>query len=252
MKKFFFAALAAIALASCTIHQEVSNGPLTSEKRALTGFERIEQRGSVDIKYRQGDSCSVVVEAPSKLISRIRTEQRGNRLVVSMDDGLSSTLVHGIISQTEDITVYITSPDLIGVELSGSGDFDGEGLIDTDDLTIQLKGSGDIEFDDIICDRLRTTLVGSGDIEVKHVVTQRSDIELVGSGDISIRHENTAQSNINLKGSGDIKCTYLHSGAVSARLLGSGDITLRGDIRKLDRYSNGSGDIHTNQLQVKQ
>ena len=106
-------------------------------------------------------------------------------------------------------------------------------------------------FQDIICDHINTTLVGSGDIKVSHVKAQTSNIELVGSGDLDIFHDGVQQTVILLKGSGDIKADFQRCGEVSGELRGSGDITLTGNVHKMQKTVLGSGDFHTNSLQVQ-
>ena len=97
-------------------------------------------------------------------------------------------------------------------------------------MDISLKGSGDIQFDDIICDQVNVSLVGSGDVELKNVKTLRSTVELVGSGDVKVHFDD--------------------SGAVESHLTGSGDITLTGSIQNYKSNVRGSGDMHTDDLRV--
>ena len=215
--------------------------------RQVSGFERIRLQGSPDIKYTQGKTWSVRVKAPQKLIDRVVTRKDGNTLVVSMKSG--SFYSTGL--KDNDVTVYVTSPDLIGVEVQGSGDFECKSHLDTDNLMLSLRGSGDIAFYDIICDKINTSVVGSGDVDIKYVDAKQSDIELVGSGDLKITQSKVSQTKIELKGSGDVKVNCKDCGTVDCRLVGSGDITLSGTIRKLNQTSRGSGDIHTDQLKIK-
>lgn len=214
--------------------------------RQVSGFERIRLQGSPDIKYTQGNTWSVRVKAPQKLIDRVVTRKDGNTLVVSMKSGSFFNSIKG-----DDVTVYVTSPDLIGVEVQGSGDFESKGRVDTDYLDLSVRGSGDIDFANIICDRIKASLVGSGDIDIKYVDAKQSDIELVGSGDLKITQSKVSQTKIELKGSGDVKVNCKDCGTVDCRLVGSGDITLSGTIRKFNQTSRGSGDIHTDQLKIK-
>ena len=216
------------------------------ETRNVTGFERIRLQGSPDIKYTQGKTWSVRVKAPKSLISKVVTRKEGNCLLVSLKNAgfFSSDGRNG------DVTVYVTSPDLIGVEVQGSGDFESKTHVDTDNLDISLRGSGDINFYDVICDRIKTSVVGSGDLDIKKVIAQQSVIELVGSGDVKIRQSKVKQTQIELKGSGDVKVHCDNCGAVTCRLVGSGDITLSGTVTKLDKTTRGSGDIHTGSLKI--
>lgn len=248
MKKILFLLTALIALTTCVSVQAATKQKVT-ERRQVGHFERIKLVGSPKIKYVQGTTESVVVTAPKELVKRVQTYVEGNRLVVSMKGGRISILNFGD-TDAGKVVVTVTSPDLIGVELQGSGEFDCEGHLDTDNLNIQLKGSGDIDFKDIICDNLTVSVVGSGDLDIKKVIAHRASIELVGSGDVEISEQRVGNTKVELKGSGDVKLKLSDCGVVDTRLLGSGDITLSGTVRKHNSYQRGSGDVHTRSLHV--
>ncbi len=229
MKKVLLSIVALAMFTSCNrvkVHYSSSSDTQVKEQRSLTGFERIVLLGSLDVKYAQADTFSVYVKGPADRLKNVRTRVEGKALSIQMRDG-DSFILGG---SDDDITVYVTSPDFLGIELKGSGDFDCYGLLDTDTLDIQLLGSGDIEFRDIICDQVRAKLIGSGDIEVKNVKTMQSAIELIGSG--------------------DVKMHFSESGAVTSSLMGSGDIQLSGTVKDLKSRVKGSGDMDTNQLNI--
>ena len=202
---------------------------LAERSRSLKDFERIELLGSLDVKYTQADSFSVLIKAPVEVIKDVQTRVEGNKLVVNMKG--SNKFLNIGVTNSDDVTVYVSSPDFLGIELKGSGDFDCVNLLDTDNLDISLKGSGDIKFDDIICDQVNVSLVGSGDVEVKNVKMLRSNVNLVGSG--------------------DIKVNYDDSGKVEANLTGSGDIELTGEVTEFKSSVRGSGDMHRDGLSVR-
>lgn len=234
MKKVLLAVVTLGTLASCSCSGLNVNFSRTSKAQAedhrqLKDFERIELLGSLDVKYEQADTFSVVVMAPLKVIDDVETRVEGNKLVVNMK-GSNSFLNIGV-SDSENVTVYVTSPDFLGIDLRGSGDFECKQLLDTDNLDISLKGSGDIKFDDIICDQVNVSLVGSGDVELKNVKMLRSNVNLVGSG--------------------DIKVNYDDSGKVEASLTGSGDIDLTGEVAEFKSSVRGSGDMHRDGLSVR-
>ena len=234
MKKVLFSVVTLAMLTSCAC-----DGPKfhyfkteahAEENRLLKGFERIELLGSLDVKYTQADSFSVRVDAPVNVIKDVETSVIGNKLVVNMKG--SNKLINFGVSDGDDVTVYVTSPDFLGIELKGSGDFECKKLLDTDCLDIVLRGSGDIEFDDVICDQVNVSLVGSGDVEVKHVKALRSLVDLVGSGDVKMRFDD--------------------SGEVESRLTGSGDISLSGAVQTYKSNVRGSGDMHTDGLRISE
>ena len=247
MKKLFWFLLIVFVVVFSSRLYAFYGSDRVEENRPLKDFERIRLQGSPDIKYTQGKTWSVRVKAPKNVIKNVQTRVEGNCLVVSVKSGKIFSFSS---LKNDDVTVYVTSPDLIGVEVQGSGDFESKSHVDTDNLDISLKGSGDINFYDIICDRLKVSLVGSGDVDVKNVTTQYSSVELVGSGDVKISQCNAKDTKLELKGSGDIQLASQNGGTVNCRLVGSGDITLTGTVRRLDQTTRGSGDIHTGGLKI--
>lgn len=252
MKKFVFLWIAMAALmTSCISVQEIkSDKPVKSEKRHVQPFERVRLFGSPTIYYAQTNQVSLRVEAPEDLLEFVETEVSDSCLTVKMKDTPKSVISSIRFVDNNEVKVYVTSPDLIDVSLYGSGDFKADNHIDTDNLKVELKGSGNIDFADIVCDQIKTTLIGSGDVSIGHVTAVSSAIELVGSGDIDINHESTGRIDIMLKGSGDIKAGFQGCGDVVSELRGSGDITLFGDVRSLQNHSIGSGSYHTKQLKM--
>jgi hypothetical protein len=234
MNKVLFALMTLVMLTSCACNglkvRYFKSEAQTEESRPLKGFERIELLGSLDVKYEQADSFSVRVAAPVNVIKDVETRVEGNKLVVNMKG--SNKFINIGVSDSDDVTIYVTSPDFIGIELKGSGDFDCKQLLDTDNLDITLKGSGDIKFHDVICDQVNVSLVGSGDVELKNVKMLRSNIDLVGSGDVKVR--------------------FNESGSVESRLTGSGDITLSGTVKNYTSNVRGSGDMHTEGLRISE
>ena len=234
MKKVLFAVLALGMLASCSCQGVRVNWSRTEahgeETRSITGFERIELLGSLDVKYMQDDSFSVKVDAPVEVIKDVETRVEGDVLKINMK-GDGKWINFGI-KDSDGVTVYVTSPDFVGITLRGSGDFECQNLLDTDNLDIVLNGSGDITFDDVICDRINVSLVGSGDVDVKNV--------------------KMLQSSVNLVGSGDIKMAFDNSGDVESNLTGSGDITLSGNVKRYRNNVRGSGDVHIDELYIRE
>ena len=149
-------------------------------------------------------------------------------------------------------TVYVTSPDIVAVRLNGSGDFVSEKKVDTDNMAITLRGSGDISFDDLLCDRCKVDLIGSGDITLDRLEAQSASATLIGSGDIRLKLIKVLDTTLSVKGSGDIKAEFGKGcGAVDCDLNGSGDISLQGKVARFHQSKHGSGDIDIDNLQIE-
>ena len=228
----------------------LSDGPKVTETRQLEGFEEIEINGSPRICYTQADSFSVIVKGTREAIDNILTEVDGKTLNIRNRGKIK--LVNVSFDDSNSLTVYVTSPDLTGIRLNGSGDFEAEGRVDTDKMDIVLRGSGDIDMKNLICDRCEVELIGSGDISLGSVDALEATAVLVGSGDVSLGLLRVKNTFLSLKGSGDIKADFKGDcGTVECELRGSGDISLKGTVRKFNQHKSGSGDIDINRLTVK-
>ena len=228
----------------------LSDGPKVTEVRQLTGFEEIEISGSPRVCYMQADSFSVQVKGLREAVDNILTDVQGKTLSIRNRGKIK--LFNISLGDNEGLTVYVTSPDLTSVHLNGSGDFESKGRVDTDRMDIVLRGSGDIDMKDIICDCCEVELIGSGDISLGNVDAMETSAVLVGSGDVVMGLQRVKDTHLSLKGSGDIKADFKDGcGAVECELRGSGDISLKGMVQKFNYHKSGSGDIDIDRLTVK-
>lgn len=241
-----------VSCVSCVHRTRVFNkdSKQVSEVRNLKGFEEIEINGSPTVYYSQADSFSVIVTGPSESVNAIMTEVVNGALTIKNRGKVG--IFNVVLDGDDNAIVYVTSPDLVNVRLNGSGDFVGKNQVDTDEIGITLRGSGDISFDNIICDKCQIDLVGSGDVRMGRLDTKDLSATLIGSGDIELHEWNVQTTDLHLKGSGDIDAN-LEQGCknVSCELHGSGDITLTGSVDHYSIQKSGSGDIDVDDLEIR-
>lgn len=214
-----------------------------SKSLAVTEFDRIQEEGSMDIVYIQDSSCSVRIVGPEDRVRNVTAKVSRGTLVLSEHD--HHQVYVDLFSYDRGLTAYISSPNLLGVGLSGSGDFSAKGKIDTDDLEIALKGSGDADFGEIICDRLQASLSGSGDLKISRLAASTLFVDGSGSGDVSLGKVRSWKVLVDLSGSGDASLALDHGGEVGVTLSGSGDLTLKGNWNHLQQRVTGSGEVNT-------
>lgn len=242
---------AVMTLSACSEIREVKtafvgdeNDSIVTQNRKVGRFVAIRIDGSPTVVYEQGNETKVRVEGGKRYADNIDTFDEDGILVVRQRKG-SFNIFNNMRKGTSPV-VYVTSPDLVAVKLSGSGDFVCEGPLDTDKLHIFLSGSGDVDFKGaVLCDTLNVVLRGSGDVDIDNVDAMSSFIQLVGSGDIEVKQKNVNTTDIKLVGSGDIKVDMANCRDVDCNLAGSGDITLSGNMKgRLNKAKAGSGDYH--------
>ena len=236
-------------LVSCHNTAVISKDYVT-EDRLIKGFEEVEVVGSPNVYYTQADSFSVRVKGPDNFVDNILTEKNGKTLTVRNKGKWG--VVNISFSDEDELAVYVTSPDLVAVRVNGSGDFISTDLIDTDNMNITLRGSGDINIDKLLCDRCDVELIGSGDIDLPEVEAKETSAVLVGSGDIKMGLSTVADTRLSLKGSGDIKVDFSEGcRSVDCTVNGSGDIGLSGKIGHFRGEKHGSGDIDIANLTIE-
>jgi hypothetical protein len=204
------AAVAALALAGCEIGDD---GPRTTQTRNVADFTRIDNRDSVDVRLHVGEPQRVRVRAGEKVIDDVRTEVRDGTLHLTFDhDGFGGG----------DVVVEASVPRLTGIEASGSGDIDADG-IDADAFEVRSDGSADIGLEGAV-GRLALDLDGSGDADLADLVAREARVFTGGSGDVQVRADERLE--VDVDGSGDVR--YHGDPALTQHVDGSGDLSRAG------------------------
>jgi hypothetical protein len=229
MKKLLLLLLGVVILGSCSVRASRDSGREITSVRSVHPFDQIEIKGLCDVKYKQGDSFGVKIVGDEEMVNQILTEFDGRKLSIKPTKRKVNISLN---RRKHTPVVYITSPDLIGIHMEGAGDFEVEGLLDTDTLNVYLKGAGDVDLERVICDEAYITLKGMGDIDIDGLTAQRSVL--------------------NLQGVGDVEIEFVNSGSATCRLEGVGDIKLSGNLKSLQKTVKGTGSINVKKLKLEQ
>jgi hypothetical protein len=188
------------------------NGISRTESRSVSGFDQISSSGDFHVIVMPGSKYSVEVTAETNLLPYIETDVVGNTLKIRTQ-GMYSLRVN------DPIEIYITTPVLNGVTLSGSGLIE-TGRFPSDDFRITLSGSGNIDTQ-ISADKMKANVSGSGTIYIEGDAFE-SEFVISGSGIIKSYdlEQNICQAIIS--GSGDMYVNV--SEAIDARISGSGRV----------------------------
>ena len=162
----------------------------------LKYFKRIVMTTPYDVHFVQGDKNTAKIVGPQAEVSSVVLRVSGETLYIERSSKRSSIF----FSSSDDVDIYISSPDLTQLEIKGSGDFKAARRVDTDHLTVSVTGSGDIDFKDVICDKLVASINGSGDVEFGFVECVNAEASLKGSGDIDFKRlKADKETNFNAK-----------------------------------------------------
>lgn len=211
------------------------NGNIVTIERSVGDYDAVALSGFFDVDLVAGTEGELTLKGEENLLEYIKTEVKDGKLVIKVEKGVNlrpSNWNEGI-----HVTVPIESID--SATLSGSGDIVGETTIKTRHFKTSISGSGDISLD-VEADTVSANMSGSGDIKLSGKTTD-FEVSISGSGDIKAYDLEADNVDARVSGSADIKVTVNET--LKARVAGSGDIHYRGNPKKIDSKSSGSGDI---------
>ncbi len=226
----------AIALSACSALAEGSwdivrgNGTIRLESREVAAFTGIRNDGSGLVRFTTGAVLQVTVETDANILRYIRTEVRGDTLVLSMEPGVS-------INPTR-LVYRITAPDLRSVAIAGSGDVRLESPIAADRFDVSIAGSGSVDGD-VTADAVSVEIRGSGSVTLAGAAAS-GRFEIYGSGDIDVGNLAVEDAQAVIHGSGSVSLTASRS--LDVDIAGSGDVRFRGDAKVTVRDA-GSGNL---------
>jgi hypothetical protein len=228
----FVLAATLLILAGCgkSVIRIKGNGNVASETRALASFNMVENEGAFDVYIIQDSVYEVTIEAESNLIAYVRTEVQGSTLNIYTKENLKTHYM---------IKLYIHTPDVNSVRLSGSGMID-LGSVLTDNLEVVLSGSGDIRGN-VNADYTSVGINGSGTAAMG-LICNEVHTSISGSGDMYFSGQ-AEMAHFNISGSGSIRAYELQLVNCYADISGSGDMFVNVS-GFLDVKISGSGSVH--------
>lgn len=202
-----------MATTSCVDDFRVDgNGIPSTENRNTKSFNKVESSGSFDVYIEKGETFKVSVRAEENLLHHIETYVSGDRLNIDIQ-GTNS------IRNTLPMEVFITMPQLSGVNQSGSG------LITTDHFETN---------------QMDLSISGSGLINTSFDAAQ-VEVSISGSGTLKLAGE-ANEAFLNISGSGRIEASQLELNECQANISGSGNMMVSVD-EYLEAVISGSGNV---------
>ena len=190
------------------------DGDYVTEDRDLTGFTRLQVRGAIELELTAGKDYSVSIRTREGRMQDVTTEIDGDTLVIDMDDGRRRR------SWWDDtnVDVTITMPTLAELEVLGA--VDGELFdIDSDDIEIDVRGAADVEIEGK-CRNLTVDVKGAGDIDADDLKCENVEVDVKGAGSASVYASESIDARVSGVASisvyGDLKDVRKHAGGLSS------------------------------------
>lgn len=221
-------------------------------------FAHVDITGAFKVIYEQGNRHTVRVEASEKALKEMTIYVKEKELRIR------SAVKKPTVSFS-DVKVYVTSPDIQSVDLTGSGLFSASNPVTcSKDLLIDLTGSGKVLIVAANCNKAHLDLTGAGTIELGALEAANTTLDLTGSGAINLGGLKSGTVNFDLTGSGSMKldkmvcnefdidltgsgkvnCEDINADKGHTDISGSGRVTLKGVVKNHTKETSGSGKVN--------
>ncbi len=233
--------LVALAAASASVEAFAADrgirgsGRIATERRAVSGFERISIAGPFEVELHQGTQEGLELSGDDNLLALVDTRIEGAPGSANLKIAPKNDAPFVV---TQPLRIRIDIIRLSALAVGGSGDIAGKGL-HVAGLAIAIGGSGSVDLSALEADRLVVTIGGSGHVGADgharelalriggsgnglfaRLVVDDAKVDIAGSGnaDVNVGHD----LRVAIAGSGRVR----HTGAAvpKASIAGSGSV----------------------------
>ena len=230
MRKLFLIIAIAICMGAIT-----AKGKDRLEKTVqVTQFDKVSLTAGFVVKYTQGLNHECTIFASPKDMEHVKAEVKNNQLYLSViiDKKKMKKMKYSTSILSEDVIVYVTSPELVKASCVGSGEFIATTDIKSEDVKFDISGTGEIKLKKVTADNMTLNIAGAGDIKIDNVdaVWQKTVLSVAGAGEISASFTDCDE----------LKCS----------IAGAGEIELKGKVANYSESIAGAGKIKKDGLKI--
>lgn len=215
---------------SCIPHIH-GNGKVVKQERNLSGFNEIIVGNGIEVRITQDNFEKVVVETDENIQKILKTEVRGNRLKIYLEEG---------IQHARELRVDVTLKQLNSVEASSGSEVKTLSRITSDNLTVHASSGSDVKME-VGCQLLKVDSSSGSNLSVSGTALQieaesSSGSDLDASRLVAEKCVASASSGSDL----DVHATR----EVKAHASSGSDISIHGNPSLRDTNSSSGGDIN--------
>ncbi len=208
--------------------------PAAAQKETVQveDFDKVSMGRSGTVYLRQGNETRVEIIASEEVKEDLQIEVRNGELQIRNKR-------NNWRGSSGKLEVFVITPEINAMSVSGSGKIIAENKINTKELRIAVSGSGKV-ISPIEAEKTTIAISGSGDAELSGQVGMLN-AAISGSGGVSGEDLRVEKCEITISGSGNCKIHVKES--IDARISGSGSVKYTGDPAHVNSKTSGSGSI---------
>lgn len=235
MKNLFIFCLLVLHLSSCTIKFESPIKSIKTERNLTGTFENIEVSEAIDIIYTQNKNLNLEIETTKDNDKNILTEISDGILTIRRkhNNGFMPNINNG------KVTIYLYSPKLKGIKLTGASSFKSTNLIKNDEINLDLSGASDATLI-VNAIKVKTDLSGASDVNINGIC---KDIYIKCSGasefnGYKLEHLN---STVYISGASDVKIASFNT--INGAISGASSLFYKGEPKHINVSESGNSEI---------
>ncbi len=238
MKKNMLIGMAVLLFSSVLWTQAAGKVNVGDKKvtREVGPFTEIELSVAANLYLKQGNEHSLVLEGDEDELEEIETQVQGETLKIKHKKPFH-------FGSSKRITIYVTMKEIEELSVGGSGKIEAATPIQSEDLELNVSGSGDINIDELEASEVESSISGSGDIRLagnKQVNTL--DCNISGSGELHASGLKVGSAELSLSGSGG--CKVYVTDELDVDISGSGKVRYKGE-PLVNASISGSGRVES-------
>ena len=199
--------------------------------RILRVFSGIGIGVHADVYYTPGNTHEIRIEGEARDVED---------LIAEVDDGFLKLKYENWRIKRSKLTIHITSKELDAVKMSGSGLFESDSPITSEEMDLAISGSGNIVFKKLNAEEVDVKISGSGDVLLDSGSAEELDLRISGSGKLKAETFDVDEFSASISGSGGARITAKEE--IEVRISGSGSVYYHGNPR-VNSSSSGSGKV---------
>lgn len=205
-----------LSLLSCTKERVSGGGSIITEQRNVANFTNVYSSGSTEVHILEGAAFKVEVRGYNNLLPYYETKLENGTLKIGYQNNVNV--------KNDNTEVFITMPELTGLQLVGSGNIHTTGNFPlTNNFETNISGSGNIHIASGSSQNFSSSISGSGNIYAFGVTSVSAHTNTVGSGNTEITATN--QLRVKITGSGNVY--YKSTPVITSEISGSGIVAPR-------------------------
>jgi hypothetical protein len=198
-----------------------------------TPFKKLDISGAYKVVLKNGENYKVVLEGDKdEDLDRVTLKVKNETLYIGMErqDRWRSR---------ESVTIYITTPVLEGVDISGAVNLKSEDTFKSNKFIMEISGAGSVHMNLDVND-LRAEISGAGNVVLKGRATKQR-IELSGAGSYKAMELESEDVVAESSGAGSVQ--VYASKSIKAESSGAGSVRYRGEPERVNISSSGAGSV---------